>query len=73
MLLIGKMGSLKPNEVLKYLLMSDPLGNKGSRFYSKIVSNGRVRADDETYSSFKKTSKRPIVNVHPRNLIQFLT
>jgi hypothetical protein len=73
MLFVGKIGSGKTNDILKHLLISDNLGvenNKG--FYSKIVYSRSVGENDETYTTFKKGWKTPIVNVPPDKLIQFL-
>ena len=72
MLFVGKMGSGKTNDVLKHLLITDFLGPAGSPFYSKIVYSGSVGEDDETYTTFKKALKTPIIQVHPNKLMEFL-
>jgi hypothetical protein len=72
MLFVGKMGSGKTNDVLKHLMISDNLGENNKGFYSKIVYSGSVGEDDETYTTFKKALKSPIVNIPPDKLIQFL-
>jgi hypothetical protein len=61
MLFVGKMGSDKTNDVLKHLMMTDSLGTNGSPFYSKVIYSGSVGKDDETYSTFKKALKTPII------------
>jgi hypothetical protein len=60
MLLVGKMGSGKPNDGLKHLSIADYLCPNGTPFYSNIVYNGSVGEDEETYLTFKKASKIPI-------------
>jgi hypothetical protein len=72
MLFVGNMGIGKTNDVLKSLLISDNLGENNKGFYSKIVYSGSVGEDDETYTTFKKVLKTPIVNVPPEKLMQFL-
>jgi hypothetical protein len=72
MLFLGKMGSGKTNDVLKHLMMTDSLGPDGSPFYSKIVYSGSVGKDDETYATFKKALKTPIIQVPPNKLMYFL-
>jgi hypothetical protein len=72
MLFIGKMDSGKTNNVLKHLMISDNLGENNKPFYSKKVYSGSVGEDDETYTTFKKALKTPIVNVPPDKLMQFL-
>jgi hypothetical protein len=72
MLFVGKMGSGKTNDVLKHLMMTDSLGPNGSPFYSKIVYSGSVSEDDETYTTFKKALKTPIIQVPPNKLMEFL-
>jgi hypothetical protein len=61
MLFVGKMGSGKINDVLKHLVMKDSLETNISPFYSKIVYSRSVIEDDETYSTFKKALKTPII------------
>jgi hypothetical protein len=51
--------------------MMDTLGENNKPFYNKIVYNGSV-GDDETYSTFKKALKTPIINIPPNNLMEFL-
>jgi hypothetical protein len=72
MLLGCKLRSSKTNDAHKHLLIADNLGRNEKCFYSKKVLSGNVNEDNETYSSFKKTLKRPIIQVHPNNIIQFL-
>jgi hypothetical protein len=72
MLFVRKMGSGKTNDVLKHLMISDNLGESNKGFYNKIVNCGSVGEDDETYTTFKKDLKTPIVNVPPDKLMQFL-
>jgi hypothetical protein len=52
--------------------MTDFLGQNGSPFYSKRVYSGSVGEDDETYATFNKASKIPIIQVPPNKLIEFL-
>lgn len=63
------MGSSQINDAHKYFLMTDTLGDKGTSFYFNIIYSGSIGADNETYSTFKKSSKRPIINVHPCKLM----
>jgi hypothetical protein len=72
MLFVGKMGSGKTKDVLKHLMISDNLGENNKGFNSKIVYSGSVDEDDETYTTFKKALKIPIVNIPPDKLMQFL-
>jgi hypothetical protein len=72
MLFVGKMGSGKTNYVLKHLTMTDSLGPNGSPFYSKVEYSGYVGEDDESYSTFKKALKTPIISVPPNKLMEFL-
>jgi hypothetical protein len=72
MLFVGKMRSGKTNDVLKHLMMTDSLGPNVSPFYSKVVYSGSVREDDETYITFKKALKTPIIQVPPNKLMKFL-
>jgi hypothetical protein len=72
MLFVGKMGSGKTNDVLKHLMMADSLGPNVSPFYSKIVYAGSVGEDDETFATFKKALKTPILQVPPNKLMEFL-
>jgi hypothetical protein len=72
MLFVGKMGSGKTNDVLKHLLIIDTLGENNKPFYNKIVYSESVREDDETYTTFKKALKTPIINIPPNNLMEFL-
>jgi hypothetical protein len=72
MLFVGKMGSGKTNDVLKHLLMTDILGENNKPFYNKIVYSGSVGEDDETYTTFKKALKTPIINIPPNNFMEFL-
>jgi hypothetical protein len=66
MLFVGKMGSGKTNDVLKHLLITDNLGNDNNTgFYNKIAYSGSIGEDDETYITFKKALKTPIINVPP--------
>jgi hypothetical protein len=58
--------------MLKHLMMIDFLGPNGSPFYSKIVYSGSVGEDDETYVTFKKALKIPIIKVPPNQLMEFL-
>jgi hypothetical protein len=53
-LLVGKMGPGKTNDVFKHLLITDHLGPHGTLFNSRIVYRGSVGEDDETYSTFKR-------------------
>jgi hypothetical protein len=69
---VGKMVSGKTNDVLKHLMMTDSLGTNESPFYSKVVYSGSVGKDDETYSTFKKALKTPIIQVPPNKLMEFL-
>jgi hypothetical protein len=62
----------KTNEALKYLLLEDHLGPKATLFSSKIVYTGSVGKDEETYSTFKKALKTPIIQVTPSKLRHFL-
>jgi hypothetical protein len=66
------MGSGKTNDVLKHLLMTDTLGENNKPFYNKIVYSRSVGEDDETYTTFKKALKTPIINIPPNNLMEFL-
>jgi hypothetical protein len=72
MLFVGKMGSGKTNDVLTHLLITDNLGVNNTGFYNKIVYSGSVGEDDETYTTFKKALRTPIINVPPDKLMQFL-
>jgi hypothetical protein len=72
MLLVGKMGPGKTNDVLKHLMITDSLRPNGSSFYSKIVYSGSVGEDDETYATFKKALKTPIIQVPSNKLMEFL-
>jgi hypothetical protein len=72
MMFVGKMGSGKTNDVLKHLMMTDSLGPNGSPFYSKVVYSGFVGEDHETYSTFKKGLKTPIISIPPNKLMEFL-
>jgi hypothetical protein len=72
MLFVGKIGSGKTNDALKHLMMTDSLGPNESPFYSKVVYSGSVGEDDETYSTFKKALKTPIIQVYPNKLMEFL-
>jgi hypothetical protein len=72
MLFVSKIGSGKTNDVLKHLLIADNLGKSGSRFYNKIVYSGSVGEDHETFSTFKKALKTPIIQVPPDKLMTFL-
>jgi hypothetical protein len=72
MLFVGKIGYGKTNDVLKPLMMTDYLGPNESPFYSKVVYSGSVGEDDETYSTFKKALKTPIIQVPPNKLMEFL-
>jgi hypothetical protein len=60
------------NDVLKHLLMRDTLGENNTPLYNKIVYSGSVGEDDETYTTFKKALKTPIINITPNNLMDFL-
>jgi hypothetical protein len=62
----------KTNDVLKHLMITDSLGPNGSPFYSKVVYSWSVGEDDETYSTFKKALKTPIIQVPPNKLMEFL-
>jgi hypothetical protein len=62
----------KRNDVLKHFMMTDSLRPKGSPFYSKVVYSGSVGEDDETYATFKKALKTPIIQVLPNKLMEFL-
>jgi hypothetical protein len=42
-----------------------------SLFSSKIVYSGSVGEDDETYATFKKALKTPIIKVPPNKLMEF--
>jgi hypothetical protein len=72
MLFVGQMGSGNSNDVLKHLMMTDSLGPNESPFYSKIVYSGSVGEDDETYATFKKALKTPIIQVPPKKHMEFL-
>jgi hypothetical protein len=72
MLFVGKIGFGKTNDVINHLMMTDSLGPNVSPFYSKIVYSGSVREDDETYSTFQKALKAPIIQVPPNKLMEFL-
>jgi hypothetical protein len=72
MLFVGKMGSGKTKDALKQLMMTVFLEPSGSPFYSKIVYSGSVGEDDETYTTFKKVLKTPIIQVPPNKLMEFL-
>jgi hypothetical protein len=72
MLFLDKIGSGKINDILKYLLMTDTLGENNKPFYNKIVYSGSVGEDDETYTTFKKALKTRIINISPNNLMDFL-
>jgi hypothetical protein len=72
MLFVGKMGSGKTNDVLKHVMITDSLGPNESPFYSKVVYSGSVGEDDETYTTFKKALKTPIISVPPNKLMEFL-
>jgi hypothetical protein len=67
MLFVGKIGSDKTNDVLKQLMMTGSLRPIGSLFYSKIVYSGSVGEVDETYSTFKKVLKTPIIHITQMN------
>jgi hypothetical protein len=71
-LFVGKMVSGKTNDVLKHLMMTDSLDPNRSPFYSKVVYSGSVGKYDETYSTFKKALKTPIMQVPPSKLMEFL-
>jgi hypothetical protein len=66
------MRSGKTNDVLKHLMMTVSLGPNGSPFYSMVVYSGSVGEDDETYSTFKKALKTPIIQVPQNKLMEFL-
>jgi hypothetical protein len=72
MLFVGKLGSGKTNDVLEHLMMIDSLGPNKSQFYYKIVNSGSVGEDDETYSTFKKSLKTPIIQVPPNKFMELL-
>jgi hypothetical protein len=72
MLFAGKIGTRKTNDVLKHLLMTDNIRKSGSQFYNKIVYSGSVGEDHETYSTFKKALKTPIIQVSSDKLMTFL-
>jgi hypothetical protein len=72
LLSVGKIGSGKTNDILKHLLMTDSLGPNGSPFSTKVVYLGSVGKDDETYASFKKALKTPIIQAPPNKLMEFL-
>jgi hypothetical protein len=61
MLFGGKIGSDKTNDVFIHLMITDSLWSNVSPFYSKIVYSGSVGEDDETYATFKKALKTPII------------
>jgi hypothetical protein len=52
--------------------MTDTLGENNKPFYNKIGYSGSVGEDDETYITFKKGLKTPIINIPPNNLMEFL-
>jgi hypothetical protein len=68
MLFVGKIGSEK-NDVLKHLLMTDTLGENNKPFYNKIFYSSSIGEDDETYITFQKALKTPIINIPPNNLM----
>jgi hypothetical protein len=52
--------------------MTDSLGPNGYSCYSKIVYSGSVGEDDETYATFQKALKTPIIQVPPNKRMEFL-
>jgi hypothetical protein len=72
-LFVGKMGSCNTNDILKHLMMSDSLRPNGSTFYSKIIYSEAVGENEETYSSFKKALKTPIIHVPPNKPMQYIS
>jgi hypothetical protein len=52
--------------------MTDPLGENNKPFYNKIVYSGSIGEDNETYTTFTKALKTPIINIPPSNLMEFL-
>jgi hypothetical protein len=72
MLFVGKMGSGKNKWCTKTFNDDWFPGPNVSPFYSKVVYAGSVGEDDETYATFKKALKTPIIQVPPNKLMEFL-
>jgi hypothetical protein len=72
MLFVVKIGTGKTKDVLKHLMMTDFLRPNVTPFYSKVVYSGSVGENGETYSTFKKALKTPIIQVPPNKLMEFL-
>jgi hypothetical protein len=52
--------------------MTDSLGPNRPPFYSKVIYAGSAGDDEETYATFKKALKTPIIQVPLNKSMEFL-